>query len=238
MSVDILIFAVIAAILIYRLNSVLGTRNGDEEQRPNPFDDQPPPPADPFAKQRANKAEPARTAPVCANAIIEGVTKIPAKKAVSAELVDAAANVDGQVTAGLEEIAAVDHKFNAEHFMAGAEYAFGLIVDSYAKGDRAALKPLLSPKLYGDFDRGIAARESAAPSAGVPAVRNIKSARITEAHLGGTMAYVTVEYHVAQTSLTDPAAPEEEVTDIWTFTRDTRSNDPNWILIETRTAEK
>ncbi len=237
MSVDILIFAVIAAILIYRLNSVLGTRNGDEDQRPNPFDGQQQP-NDPFAKQKAKTADAARAAPVCANAIGEGLTKIPAKKSAGAELIDAAANADGQVTAGLEEIAAVDRNFDAEHFMAGAEYAFGLIVDSYAKGDRAALKPLLSPKLYADFDRGIAARESAAPSASAPAVRNIKSARITEAHLGGTMAYVTVEYHVAQTSLTDPAAAEVEVTDIWTFTRDTRSNDPNWILIETRTTEK
>ena len=27
----------------------------------------------------------------------------------------------------------------------------------------------------------------------------------------------------------------EEVVDIWTFERDTRSRDPNWTLVETRT---
>ena len=37
MHLDILIYAAVAAFLIYRLNAVLGTRNGSERQRPNPF---------------------------------------------------------------------------------------------------------------------------------------------------------------------------------------------------------
>jgi predicted lipid-binding transport protein (Tim44 family) len=32
----------------------------------------------------------------------------------------------------------------------------------------------------------------------------------------------------------DPGTAEE-VIDIWTFERDTRNSDPNWLLVETRT---
>jgi predicted lipid-binding transport protein (Tim44 family) len=32
----------------------------------------------------------------------------------------------------------------------------------------------------------------------------------------------------------DPGTAED-VVDIWTFERDTKSSDPNWILVETRT---
>ncbi|MBU6474337.1 MAG: 39S ribosomal protein L45 [Alphaproteobacteria bacterium] len=219
MHVDILIFAVIAAILIYRLNAVLGTRNGDEPSRKNPFDE----PSRPLDA-------PPRTG------AFTGATPMPKPAPQPAAPVDPAADAAGLVSEGLKEIASADRAFDAARFIGGAEYAFNLIVDAYARGDRAALKPLLSPKLYAGFDSGIAARETAgAPAAGAVS-RSIKSAQITEAHLGGTMAYVTVEFHVAQTS--PNAAAPEDVTDIWTFTRDTRSSDPNWILIETRTAEK
>ena len=39
--VEIVIFAMIAAFLVYRLRSVLGRRTGEERQRPNPFSPRP-----------------------------------------------------------------------------------------------------------------------------------------------------------------------------------------------------
>jgi predicted lipid-binding transport protein (Tim44 family) len=202
---DILIFALIAAVLVYRLNSVLGTRHGDETPRKNPF-----------APPEAGAATP----------VAAKVVPLPRNAESFAPFIDAASNKDGQVEAGLREIAEADPGFDAGDFIAGAKYAFGLIVSSYAKGDRAALKPLLSPKLYADFDRGIAERE--AQSLPPAPAREAKSARIVEAHLGGAMAYITVAYTV------DEAADE----DVWTFTRDTRSDDPNWVLIETSAKER
>lgn len=225
MHLDILVFAVIAAVLIYRLNAVLGTKQDGEPPRPNPF------------------ATPAKTKKVIA---LKPVAKPAAKTADLEQLIDAASNKDGQIEAGLAEIAAVDAGFDVDKFMAGARYAFEMIVTSYAKGDRAALKPLLSPKIYADFDHGIAERELLARTS-TTRIHRINSARIVEAHLGGTMAYVTVNFNVEQTSVTRDNAgaivdgsPDQTtvVEDIWTFTRDTRSPDPNWILIETRTVEK
>ena len=226
MHLDILIFAIIAAVLVYRLKSVLGTKHGEERPRPNPF-------AAPGQQKK----------PVV---ILKPVIKSGAKTSETEQLIDPAANKDGRINAGLAEIAAVDQGFDAAKFMAGAKYAFEMIVTSYAKGDRAALKPLLSPKIYADFDHGIAARELLARVSTIE-IHSIKEARIIEAHLGGTMAYITIDFSVEQTTVTRDNSgavvegnPDQRSTveDIWTFTRDTRSADPNWILIETRSAEK
>lgn len=228
MHLDILIFAIIAAFLIYRLNSVLGTRHGNERERPNPYD--------------AREAAPAPIAgPKSA------LTPKPvAPLAGMDQLVDVEANRDGRIETGLSEIYAADPQFEVNSFMGGAKYAFEMIVTAYARGDLLALQPLLSPKLYADFSAGIKAREQAGQTYEVT-IHRIKQARIVEAHLGGTMAYITVDFDVEETAYTRDREgkivegnPDRifSVEDVWTFTRDTRTSDPNWILIETRSVEK
>ncbi len=39
MPADILIYAVIAAVMVFWLKNVIGTRHGEERERPNPFDE-------------------------------------------------------------------------------------------------------------------------------------------------------------------------------------------------------
>jgi predicted lipid-binding transport protein (Tim44 family) len=221
MHLDILIFAVIAAFLIYRLKAVLGTRHGSERPRQNPF-----------AAKDAAARPPVALKP-------ETLKKPPL-------ITDFAADKDGRIAAGLGEIAAADHQFDVNSFMEGAKAAFETIVTAYSRGDRNALKPLLSPKLYNDFDAGIKAREGAGHISETM-IHRIKAARIVEAHLGGTMAYITVDYDVEQTTVTRDKTggvvegnPDSisSIEDIWTFTRDIRSSDPNWILIETSAADK
>jgi predicted lipid-binding transport protein (Tim44 family) len=226
---DILFFALVAAFLIYRLNAVLGTRTGAERERPNPFarPDAPRAPALPPHTPQP-KADPAR------------------QLAGAEAVVDTKANADGRIDTGLQEIAGADARFELSTFMTGAKAAFAMIVQAYNKGDLAALKPLLSPKLYGDFANGIAKRQEAGETAET-IIHRIKAARITEAHLGGAMAYATVRYTVEETAFTRDRAgavisgsPDRivDVEDVWTFMRDTRSKDPNWTLIETQAEEK
>ena len=228
MHLDILIFAIIAAFLIYRLNSILGTKHGSERERPNPLDP---------ANNPANTAAPSNVVPL---------PRPVAPLAGVEQLVDAEANKDGRIETGLAEIAAVDTQFEVNSFIAGARYAFELIVTSYAKGDLETLKPLLSPKLFKDFEAGVRAREAEGQTTSLT-VHRILKAHIIEAHLGGVMAYITVDYDVEETMVTKDRdgnvvdGSDERifnVEDIWTFTRDTRAHDPNWILIETRAVEK
>lgn len=241
MYVDILIFAAIAGFLVYRLMSVLGTRTGAERERRNPFAPNENLPGDrtPEAKKAAEASGLVIDMPVRPAAAPLAIANID-------QLIDSAANVDGRVETGLAEIAAADPTFELNSFVSGARMAFEMIVTAYNRGDLATLKPLLSPKLYNDFAAGIRAREAAGHKSEV-IIHRISAARVAEAHLGGTMAYVTVDFDVEETTVTRDAAgqvidgnPDRifSVEDIWTFTRDIRARDPNWTLIETRSVEK
>lgn len=206
---------------------MLGTRRDEGQPRRNPF-------------------APHEIAQRTAASVKPLINPLPARKNIGFNLlIDAASNKDGQIDRGLEEIAAADPQFDVAGFMEGARHAFGAVVRAYNDGDRNSLRALLSPKLYADFDAGIKAREDSGHVATTD-IHRIKAAHIVEAHLGGTMAYITVDYDVEQTTVTrDKAGAAIEATphitnveDIWTFTRDIRSDDPNWTLIETRAAEK
>lgn len=230
MALDIIIFALIAAFLIYRLNGVLGTRNGSERQRPNPFGAQPDAPTAPQGKGAVIDGEVVPMAP-------------PAMREMTLEgIVDGATDTGGRIRTGLEEIAAADRYFDVHSFVSGARSAFEMVVTAYARGELETLKDLLSPKLYAEFKSGVDARTKAGHTTEI-IIHRITKAQIIEAHLGGTMAYITVDFDVEQTTVTRDSSgavvegdPERifNVEDIWTFTRDTRSSDPNWTLIETR----
>ena len=119
---DILIFAVIAAFLVYRLNSVLGTRHGGERQRPNPFS--------------AGDSLPTQTVKAAVRPVAAAAPPRPVLQPQSFDqLVDLSANTDGRIEQGLAEIAAVDPNFEVNSFMQGARYAFEIIVTAYNRGD-------------------------------------------------------------------------------------------------------
>lgn len=230
MHLDILIFAAIAVFLIYRLNSILGTRSGQERERKNPFTPGSVSPPVPQARLQ-QQAQPVRT-----ERPLAGMD----------QLIDNSANEGGRIETGLAEIVAADPRFELQAFMQGARAAFEMIVTAYNNGDESALRPLLSPKLYADFVAGIRARAAAGHKSEV-IIHRIKAARVNEAHLGGTMAYITVDFDVEETTVTRDAGgnvvdgnPDRifSVEDIWTFSRDIRASDPNWTLIETRSVEK
>lgn len=233
MYLDILVFAGIAAFLVFKLMSVLGTRHGGERPRQNPFAPQKTPDEKPGSGVVVDIQSVRPVVPAALPAGIDG-------------LISSEANKDGRVETGLLEIATADARFDVNSFMQGARAAFEIIVTAYAKGDAESLRMLLSPKLFNDFSAGIKSRAAAGHTMEI-IVHRIKAARITEAHLGGTMAYVTVDFDVEETVTTRDSqgnivegSPDSifSVRDIWTFTRDVRAADPNWTLIETRTAEQ
>lgn len=224
---DILIYLVIAAFLFYRLNAVLGRRNGRLEET-----------------DHASKQQSAEVVPLAAHRVAP--VQAPVAHYNLADIVDATANVDGRVEQGLADIATEDTRFNPSTFIDGAKKAFEYIVTAYARGDVEMLKPLLSPKLFNDFTAGAAARTAAGHTAEL-SIQRIKAAKIKDAHLGGVMAYATVMFEVEETTVTRDSEgkvvdgdPDTMITvqDVWTFTRDTRGTDPNWVLIETGVVEQ
>ncbi|MCS5606446.1 MAG: Tim44/TimA family putative adaptor protein, partial [Alphaproteobacteria bacterium] len=126
-------------------------------------------------------------------------------------------------------------------FADGAKEAYEMIVDAFAGGDRDSLRNLLSDQVYENFVGAIEDREDRGHTLETKIVV-INSAEIVEAEMKDKIAEVTVKFVSEMISvsrdedgevLPDQPDGSREVTDIWTFARDTRNRDPNWQLIET-----
>lgn len=217
---DIIVFAMIAGFLVYRLRSVLGRRTGEERQRPNPFV------ADPNAQPLPDNVIP----------LPDRGRPVPDSSAPDPDEAFSLA-------AGLAQVKAADPSFDEKPFVQGARGAFTLIVGAYAQGDTAALRPLLSDDVYDSFAAEIR-RRLAAGEKHETKIQRIKDADVLEARVDGRTALVTVKFVSDQIIVTygaDGAVldgdPDRllEIVDIWTFARNTRARDPNWSLIETRT---
>ncbi|HKF71593.1 MAG TPA: Tim44/TimA family putative adaptor protein [Stellaceae bacterium] len=216
---SIVFFAIVVLFLIFRLRGVLGRRTGQERYR------------DPFAQRSA--APPARTpmpgTPTEGRGpIIEG-TATPASE-------------PAPLGAGLARLKAADRGFDERAFLKGARGAFEIIVNAFAAGDTAALKPLLSGEVYGSFATAIQQRVTAKETHETN-LMTIKDCDLVQVGLESSVAYVTVKFVSDQVNVTRAADGKVvdgdadrvvEKTDFWTFSRDIRSRDPNWQLVATR----
>jgi len=147
------------------------------------------------------------------------------------------------IAGGLDAIAAVDRSFAAAGFIAGARSAYEMIVSAFASGDTKTLSGLLSADVLENFSNAISARVAAGHSTQSTLV-SIDSASIVDAKLIGPIAQVAVRFGAKLVSVTrdkigavvegSAEVPGEHL-DIWTFSRDTRSKDPNWRLSATET---
>ena len=148
------------------------------------------------------------------------------------------------LAAKLDALATADRHFDANEFLSGARAAYEMIVTGFAAGNREMLKPLLSEDVYKSFEGAIAGREAKGLTVDQSFI-GIGTAKIADANLSGTRMRVTVSFKSELTSCTkngdgvvvegDPVTVRE-VTDVWTFERDARSRDPNWLLVATGAA--
>ena len=233
--IDIILFAMIAAFLILRLRNVLGRRDGHEGGYTDPFKPDPPGPGDKSANGKDEDKD--------------NVVRLPGRAADQpfddgAEAL-AAAGGDATLAAGISRIRAVDPAFNSEDFLVGARVAFEMVLGAYATGDRRTLENLLSPEVLGNFVRAIDEREKLGQVMEDTLV-GIRRADIVEADMEGTNAAVTVKFVSEQVNVIRDAEgqiasgnPNEvaDVVDFWTFSRDTRTSDPNWVLVATRSLD-
>jgi predicted lipid-binding transport protein (Tim44 family) len=222
--VDLILFAMVAAFLVLRLRSVLGRRTGFERpQREG---------------QGAYDPQAARGAPGGDNVVDFPAVQGPAN-GTRRHLPDPRSPI-GQA---LMRIRGVDPSFDPNGFLDGAEGAFRMIVDAFAKGDRQTLRMLLSDDTYGGFEGEISRREAAGETQRSE-VRAMQEMAIEAADLRGTVADVTVRFVSDQVNLTTGkdgsvvagAEAVTELADIWTFQRDLRSQDPSWKLVSTQSA--
>jgi predicted lipid-binding transport protein (Tim44 family) len=219
---DLILFAMIAAFLVFRLRSVLGRRTGHER-----------PPPDPLAK---------RTEQPSSN---DNVVDLHDRTGpVETDETVAAEESDDPLVAGVAQIRSADPNFNPEEFCEGAAAAFEMVVQAFAAGDLKTLRSLLNDEVYDNFSAAVQQREDADEELETTVI-GVKNLDILEARLEGRMAFVTIKFQSEQVNVTrdksgdvvdgDPTQVTE-VTDIWTFARNTRARDPNWTLVETRSS--
>lgn len=216
---DIIIFAMVAGFILLRLRNVLGRRTGHEKRRPN------------FLSRRQVKDG------------ADKVIPLPNQEVQAADMGDDFSDVtDSALAAGLTQIKVADRGFTRARFLEGARGAFELVVGAFAAGDTNALRPLLADDVFEPFAKSIRDRETAGHTLATVLV-SIDTAEIIEAGMNGRTAFVTVRFVTQQINVTRNAEGDvvdgnatvaDEIVDIWTFERDTRSRDPNWKLVATR----
>ena len=226
-GLEILIWAAIAGFVLYRLRSVLGRRTGNER-----------PPRDSFSHESTPT-----------NAQSDSVIALPqqsqAKRHAESRMKAQSVGVDpnSPIADALSRIRVADRYFEPGEFLDGAKTAYAMIIHAFAAGDEAELKPLLSKDVMANFRRAISSRVSKGETVDSH-VADIIKADIKDAQLNGSIADITIRFESDIVRCVrdsenrviegDPSEPSR-VIDVWTFSRDVESDDPNWTLVATST---
>ncbi|HEY8573575.1 TIM44-related membrane protein TimA [Phenylobacterium sp.] len=199
---ELIIFAGLAAIVLYQLYSVLGRRVGRQPE------DQP----------AAASATPVR-AP---------------DRPLDVE-------ADGVALTGLAAVRSKDPSFDVNRFLSGAKSAYEMIVKSFAAGDRATLRNLLAPQVMASFDTAIAQREAEDRTETVeflhPPRADLEKAEVVGADLARLTVRFLAEFRSRTKGPEGEAVDDRRTAELWTFERNLKSRDPNWMLVHVDAAE-
>ena len=127
-----------------------------------------------------------------------------------------------------------------EQFLKGAEIAYESILTSFAKGEKAKLKKLLTNKIYTNFEQAIDHRnkeniKSELTFIGVKESSGEKFEKINQ-DLNATVKIICEIISVKKDKEGNiiEGNPDriKTVTDYWKFTKSASSDNPNWFLAE------
>lgn len=217
--IDVIIFAIIAAFLFFKLRSTIGTRHGEERKRPTLFDEPKAEDQSAGADKALTLEPPSRTQDIQPTGVIE--------------------------SAVLTQIALKDPSFDEREFIQGAKFAFEAIVEAFAKGDKETLDSLLSPQLMDSFEKVID-RNNEKGHVIFTDILNVKKAEIQDCTLDESIANITIKFIADEIRTVKNREGEiisgdpdqiHEIKDIWTFQKNLKSSNPNWTLIKTQSEQ-
>jgi predicted lipid-binding transport protein (Tim44 family) len=230
-----IIFLALAVFIFLRLRSVLGQRTGSER-----------PPYDRAAPNVVQRTQDNNNVVPMPGAVIDQAPLAPtADVAPPTDRWKGITEPGTPLAQGLDAIAAQDPSFDPRHFLSGAKSAYEMIVLAFANGDRRSLKDLLSAEVYDSFDTVIKDREKHEQKTETRFV-SIDKAELVNAEARDRAAQLTVRFVSQMISVTRDKSgtivdgnPDKvaDITDVWTFARDTTSRDPNWKLVGTGSAQ-
>ncbi len=135
--------------------------------------------------------------------------------------------------------------FNEEakkNFLKGAKIAYESIITNFASGNLKNIKYLLDKKVFDQFNEALKEREKNGYKSETTFI-GINSASIKEHKIINNILEVTVDYVSEIIScvkdkdnkiLSGDSEKVKKVFDTWKFSKDSRSNNPNWLLIDTQ----
>jgi len=127
-------------------------------------------------------------------------------------------------------------------FIKGAKIAYESIITNFSKGDLKSIKTLLDKNVYNQFDDAIKDKKLKNLISETTFI-GINSAEIKEHNQNKNMLEVTVEFVSEIIScikdkdnkiISGDSEKIKKVHDIWKFSKDSRSQNPNWLLIDTQ----
>ncbi len=127
-------------------------------------------------------------------------------------------------------------------FVKGAKIAYETIITDFAKGKLNDIKSLLDKNVYKQFEEAIKDRDEKKLSSETTFI-GINSVEVKEHQQNKNMLEVTVEFVSEIISCVKDkdnkvisGDPEKirKVLDTWKFSKDIRSSNPNWLLIDTQ----
>ena len=126
-------------------------------------------------------------------------------------------------------------------FLTGAKIAYETIITEFSKGDLNNIKNLLDRKVFKTFEDALSARDKEGHKSETTFI-GINSAEIKKHEKKENFLEVTVEFVSEIISCVkdkdskviagDPSKVKK-VFDTWKFSKNTKSPDPNWSLVET-----
>ena len=127
-------------------------------------------------------------------------------------------------------------------FINGAKVAYETIITNFAKGQLKDIKSLLDQNVYKQFDDAIKDRKAKNISSETTFI-GVNSAEIKKHNQNKNILEVTVEFVSEIIScmkdkdnkvISGDPETVKKVHDIWKFSKDIRSSNPNWFLIDTQ----
>ena len=129
-----------------------------------------------------------------------------------------------------------------EQFIKGAKAAYETIITSFAKGDKKTLKPLLNKEIFQNFSDEIDHRKKENLKSELTFVA-VKSAKIKNFEKKDNIYTFTVNFvseiitcKKDKNNKVIEGNPDiiKTVNDVWKFSKNMWSSNPNWYLVETQ----
>ena len=210
--IELIILAGIAVFLFLRLRSVLGTREGFEKPRMQPKND-----------------APKRDFKVIDGGEDKDITDNVDKNSKSAE--------------ALKLIKSEDENFTVNEFLSGARSAYEWILMSFEKNELDEIRELLSEEVAEAFDAVVDQRVSQGLTIEAEFI-GIREMKLVEATYSSNTktAEISVSFVGEMTSVVKNSSGEivegdskqiKRQKDTWTFSKDIKSSNPNWLLVAT-----